>query len=337
MAMQTVEIACCFDRGFAFPAAVLATSILAHADPRRRYRLHAVYDGDDDFGARLFEPFERTQLEIRFQRISNPFAGTPTSRPSLSAAAFVRLALPDLLPDSARVVYLDVDALCLADIGLLFDTDLGGAPLAASLDPTTICTLAAEKERGAASSPKSLTHYLDNALGLGEEKSGYFNSGVLVLDLDALRREGLKTRAQELLVRLADVIRLDDQCVLNALFAKRYARLSMRWNAMLCPPRLEMYAWGGVQLMTAIADAWQKPAVLHFCQATKPWLPIGDETAFARTWRAYASAAPLPWSLKLRHMLSSPRQMLHYARPSVHRRAARIRLALRERESGEQA
>jgi lipopolysaccharide biosynthesis glycosyltransferase len=327
--MKTVEIACCFDRAFAIPAAVLATSILAHARPDRRYLVHALYDGEDDVGPDLFRAFAGTRLEIEVHRISNPFADLPTSRATLSPAAFVRLALPEFLPDCARVLYLDVDTLCLTDVGALFDTDLGEAPIAASLDPPMANILAIERRRDMASSPKSFTRYLEHDLGLGEAKSGYFNSGVLVLDLDRLRAEGMTARAHDILSRLGDLIRLDDQCVLNALYAARYRKLSSRWNAMLCPPRWREFGWSGVELMTRVAEAFQNPAVLHFCQNTKPWVRTCHETTFARVWRAYALATPVPLAAKLRLLLSAPLMLPRYLRPSVHAEAAKIRAALR--------
>jgi lipopolysaccharide biosynthesis glycosyltransferase len=327
--MQTIEIACCFDRAFAAPAAVLATSILVHARQDRRYRLHVLYDGEDSFAPEVFRAFAETQLAVVVHRIRNPFADLPTSRASLSPAAFVRLALPELLPDCARVLYLDVDTLCRSDIGPLFDTPLGEAPLAASIDPPMANILAIEKRHGTDAAARSFTYYLEHDLMLGHAKHRYFNSGVLVLDLDRLRKEEMTARAHALLARLGDVIRFDDQCVLNALYAARYQQFSFRWNTMLCPPRWRDFGWGGVQLMTRVAEAFQDPAVLHFCQNSKPWKNGCDETTFAPLWRAYALAAPLPISVKLRLILSAPRVMPRYLLPSVRVQAAGIRSVLR--------
>ena len=272
---------------------------------------------------RSFGPFGGTALEIEVHRITNPFADIPTSRATLSAAAFVRLALPEFLPGCARIVYLDVDTLCLADVGELFDIALGEAPVAASLDPPMANILAIEDRFRKASAPKSFTSYLEHDLGLGPAKSLYFNSGVLVLDLDRLRAERTTERAHDLIARLGDLIRLDDQCVLNALFARRYRQLASRWNAMLCPPRWKDFGWSGVQLMTRVAEAFQNPAVLHFCQNTKPWISGCHETTWARVWRAYALAAPVPLPAKLGMILSAPRVLPRYLLPSVHAEAKR--------------
>jgi len=249
----------------------------------------------------------------------------------------VRLGLPEFLPGIGKVVYLDADTLCLEDVGALFDTDLGDAPIAASLDPPMVNLVAYERQRGRGPSPRSATRYLKHELGLGDAMTRYFNSGVLVLDLDRLRTDTLMERAKEVLSRMGSRLRLDDQCVLNALYAATYHQLPARWNAMLCLEPLRNYAATGVQLMARVAEAWHDPAVLHFCQNTKPWVRNWRETTFAPVWRAYALAAPLPWRLKRRLILAGPLTALLYLSPSVHRRAARLRAQLREPIGSSQA
>jgi lipopolysaccharide biosynthesis glycosyltransferase len=329
MSLPDVHIACCFDAAFALPAAVLATSILVHAQPGRAYVFHLVYDGDDDVGPRLFETFRGTPLRIEVHRIANPFADLPTSRRSLSPAVFVRLLLPELLAHVGRVAYLDVDTLCLEDAGNLFDTDLGDAPIAAALDPPMVNRVAAERRHGIEGHPDSATRYMDTVLGLGEAKERYFNSGVLVLDLDRLRAENSTAQARDVLIRMGSEIKLDDQCVLNALYAARYRQLPARWNAMLCLGKFRQFTAGGVGLMTQVAEAWHDPALLHFCRDSKPWIRKSQETVFAPVWRAYALAAPIPWSLKLRLAFAGPMHSFRYIRPGVHRQAARLRAQIR--------
>lgn len=323
-----VEIACCFDRRFAVAAAVMATSLLAHADPARRYVLHAFYDGADDRGLRLFARFAGTRLEVRVRRIDNPFAGRPTSHPNISPASFVRLSLPELLPDVARLLYLDADTLCLADVGALFDTPLEGAPLAAAPDLGMQAMLAAERAGGREGSPEGMRRYLETRLGLDPERTPYFNAGVLVLDLARLRGDDLAGRAGALLDRAGGALRYDDQCVLNALYAAAYRPLDGRWNAMLHPAALADYAPGGVALMRQVAEARSEPAILHFNWTAKPWVETGAGAAFAATWRAYAFAAPLPWRETLR-LVRGRGMAARYLRPSVLMQAAALRRRLR--------
>ena len=47
----------------------------------------------------------------------------------------IRLALPEILPDETRCVWLDVDTIALDDLGGLFDMDLQGKCLAMAEEP----------------------------------------------------------------------------------------------------------------------------------------------------------------------------------------------------------
>ena len=80
----TVELACCFDRAYVLPTAVMATSVLAHASPLRHYVLHLVYDGSDD-GKRVFDT-----LAVIGHRVE-PGAGQNLEAPAKQA---VLVALP---------------------------------------------------------------------------------------------------------------------------------------------------------------------------------------------------------------------------------------------------
>ena len=163
----------------------------------------------------------------------------------------MRLGLPEFLPGIGNIVYLDADTLCLEDVGALFDTDLGDAPIAASLDPPMVNLVAYERQRGRGPSPRSATRYLKHELGLGDAMTRYFNSGVLVLDLDRLRTDTLMERAKEVLSRMGSRLRLDDQCVLNALYAATYHQLPARWNAMLCLEPLR-------SMLPPACNSWQE-------------------------------------------------------------------------------
>ena len=84
--------------------------------------------------------------------------------------------MPELLPEVERVLYLDVDTLALDDLAPLWRTDLGDAYVGAVTNVFQ---------------PDHLFH----AAELGIRPEDYFNSGVLLLDLAALRRDGCAERA----------------------------------------------------------------------------------------------------------------------------------------------
>lgn len=324
-----VELACCFDRAYVLPTAVMATSILAHAAPDRRYVLHLVYDGDDDAPLQAFRGFEGTRLEVRLVKARNTFAHVPTAYPGMPPVSFLRLALADLLPGVEKVLSLDPDVICLTDVAPLFDGDLGAAPMAAVPDLAMANGLAGERWEAAASAEGSKHRYLATRLGLDPiAMARYFNAGVMLFDLQRLRRDGFAAEAQAFVDRPGERLRWSEQCVLNAFYARGHLPLDDRWNAMLHPPHIGDYAAGGTTLMERVRAAWSAPAILHFNWQTKPWIDGAIPTPYAKTWWAYALAAPLPWQAKLGRPFST-RQLLRHARNrSVRAKAAVIRALL---------
>ena len=324
-----VELACCFDRAYILPTAVMATSVLAHAAPGRRYILHLIYDGADDAPLEAFKGFESTRLEVRLVKAKNAFAGTPTAYPGMPAVSFLRLALAELLPGVPKVLSLDPDLICLTDVGPLFDTDLAGAAMAAAPDLAMANGLAGEIRESGAMREGSKHRYFAARLGLDQAAmADYFNAGVMVFDLDRFRVERFAAEARAFAARPGEPLRWSEQCVLNAFFAGRYRKLDARWNVMLDPPRLELYAAGGAGLLGRVAEARLAPSILHFNWTAKPWIADAVPTAYVRTWWAYALAAPLPFRAKLRKPFAKRQLLRRLADSSVRRKAAELRALL---------
>ena len=97
----------------------------------------------------------------------------PVFKSSWSPGTLMRLYLPDLLPDIHKIIYLDCDMVVLTDIEILWDIPLDGKYLAACLDDWIIDN--ATKRR------KKYYNHLNIPLDT------YFNAGMLLLNLDALR------------------------------------------------------------------------------------------------------------------------------------------------------
>ncbi|HET6963618.1 MAG TPA: glycosyltransferase family 8 protein [Acidimicrobiales bacterium] len=213
---------------------------------------------------------------------------------------WLRLYIPEILGGVSRALYLDSDTFVAGDLTDLWRTPLGDAPLAAVANVVE---------------PPFRAHVA--SLGV-DYPGGYFNSGVLLLNLAGLRAEG----ALERLVRYA----LDhpaplvwpDQDVLNAVFAGRWIPLHPRFNAQ---SSLWHPAGWAVEVFgrQAVDEARRDPVIRHFegrglCKpwhymcpvpgykeyrrvlVTTPWahVPIEDRTPATRLIRI------LPGDLQLR-------------------------------------
>lgn len=233
---------------------------------------------------------------------------------SLPGATWVRLVLPDLLPDIDRLIYLDSDVLVRADLGLLWNVNTNGAAVAAVRDffhPTFATVL-----------PHAVS-----ALGIPPD-TPYYNCGVLILDLGAWRRDALSRRAIEYVRDHGTTIRFHDQDTLNAVSAGRVFELDPSWNvqvgAITTPSVVAHNAKHGLPVD---ARALRRDArIVHFT-GFKPWQPEGIRASpwsvaihleFARITvrftdhpRPHQLAIALRWSvLLLRRCAHAVRQRL---------------------------
>jgi lipopolysaccharide biosynthesis glycosyltransferase len=186
-------------------------------------------------------------------------------------AMWFRLQLPELV-DADRVIYLDVDTLPLTGLGELFATDLGDSWLGAV---TNIV----------------LADHVAHVHGLGLDAGEYFNSGVLLLDLAALRREGAMDEVRAVARSRAGRPGWPDQDALNLVLGRNRHMLHPRWNAMNAlwafPERADE-ALG----RQAAAEARADPAIRHFEGPgdNKPWARR-PRMPHADAWRAHRRAA----------------------------------------------
>lgn len=123
---------------------------------------------------RLVSYARRCGLRIETLLIGEDFSKLPVAGP-YTRAVYLSLLLPELLRETRRILYLDVDLIVMRDVSELVDVDLGDHPLAAARDG-----FISESPRMPTSddgpSPSPLTY-------------GYFNAGVLVINADVWRRE----------------------------------------------------------------------------------------------------------------------------------------------------
>lgn len=194
-------------------------------------------------------------------------------------AAYARLLLPALLPDSVeKVVYLDADTIVRGDIASLWDQDMSGTPLFAVQDLPL--------ENGNAA---RIARTVDQGRYPYDPSSVYFQSGVLVMDIQAFRREHLAESAFAFL-REYPTMQFPDQDALNALLAHRTKMMDSRWNQMVAIYRYADAAaspFGEEQFRQLRED----PYVVHYSGRPKPWEP-GCEHPWLGEWFAIIDRTP---------------------------------------------
>lgn len=173
--------------------------------------------------------------------------------------AWARVFLPDLLPEVHRAVYLDIDTLCCADLRPLVETDMGGAAMGVVLEH--------ESHEGS---------HFNERLDIPQCCPGYFNSGVLLMDLDVFRREGLVKKVLDFAASHYEVLTCPDQDALNGALCDRLFQLHPRWNwhdgltRLILKKNPNDKLWRGNSPVLSV-EAALSPAVLHYQGKNKPW------------------------------------------------------------------
>jgi lipopolysaccharide biosynthesis glycosyltransferase len=135
----------------------------------------------------------------------------------VSAAAYMRLFLPDILPETVdRYIYLDSDVLVEGDLEELSSMPMCGLPLAAVRD---LFTPTVGAQGGIPGRPHGLS-----------DDAPYFNSGVLLVDRAAWQRRDVTEVSLEYLERNRHRLRFVDQDSLNIACYDAWVELDRKWN-----------------------------------------------------------------------------------------------------------
>ncbi|MGT2932606.1 glycosyltransferase family 8 protein [Streptococcus catagoni] len=168
---------------------------------------------------------------------------------------YYRLLAHHYLPENMdRILYLDADVLCLNPIIDLYQMDM-----------THYLYAAASHTSG-----KNVTELI-NKFRLGNfETSNYVNSGVLLMNLELIRKEVKVEPILEFIKNKGHLLFLPDQDILNALYGHKIK---------LIPDHIYNYDTRMSKLYYLKSsglwnDDWlvENTVFLHFCGRDKPWL-----------------------------------------------------------------
>jgi lipopolysaccharide biosynthesis glycosyltransferase len=148
------------------------------------------------------------------------------------------------------VLYIDSDTTVMGDVRELWASDLKGAPIGAVIDHYNKSDEWAQKWQ------------------LPAEKARYFNSGVLLIDLEKVRAEKLFSRALDFFVRNDKELLFADQDALNYAAWGRWTALDPAWNVQRFMTPAEFAAQPAER---QVKDGI--PKLVHFIGWEKPWLP----------------------------------------------------------------
>lgn len=210
----------------------------------------------------------------------------------VSIATYYRLFATKILPKNiSKILYLDGDLLVRKSLSSLWNTDLTGFAI------------------GAVHDMDEYVHCHSSRLPYSALK-GYFNAGVLLINLDYWRENNVLDIFSSILQTQSGLIRYHDQDVLNFAFIDVVKWLPITYNLqngyLLASPHKRY----DPRYQKEIDMCKMDPTIVHFTMDNKPW-NIACFHPYRDLWRTYQHQTI--WK-DYRYDEPKPKKWIHYIR-----------------------
>ncbi len=263
---NTVNVFFASDRNYLPYLAVAIASLSEHANKKYRYNVRIL---SDDLTKESLSGVIRDlkpNVSISVFGVADRIAGIKKElalrlRDYYSDAIYYRIFISEMFPTLDRAVYLDSDVVLTTDVAKLYFTNIGDNLLGAVTDESVM-------------SEEIFKSYVKSHVKM-KRAEDYFNSGVLIMNLDLMRNEGIKDQFIKLLCKYNFKTVAPDQDYLNFLCRGRIHYLEGGWNKhAIAENKLDS----------------DKLYLMHFNMFNKPWKYRGvqNEELF---WRSAEKTA----------------------------------------------
>ena len=280
---NSIHVLLCTDARFAPYCGVTATSVLENARGHHTV-IHIFTDGLSQADTDMFKQLEsrydcrieiRTFTKSEMQKLPSHFRRWPP-------ASFMRLLADDMLPSEiSKIIYLDCD--CIVDQPLidLWSQDMDGKPCAVVAD-----------------GPNDKWH--QQRVASLHIAGTYFNSGVILFNLAAMRERGILENALQALNSPDCTFQCPDQDILNKMLADQCKLLPVTYN--LQTSHLLKYREklpNDVERLIRRILCHKSGATIHYTSEFKPWsTDLRNWHPLRHIWHRYRRRSP--WHDKAR-------------------------------------
>ena len=250
-----MEIVACTDKGYVMPTGVMMYSVCVN-NQDTDITFHLIIDESVTQKARcdLKETVEKfVNKRIVFYEVdSQRTKGLPTRTIfGITQATYYRLYLTEIIPQTIdKVLYFDGDIIVRHSLASLWETDLTGYAVAAAIDMSSA----------------NIEYY--NRLRYPSDL-GYFNAGVLLINLDYWRKHHVINRFSDFISTHCDIIRCEDQDVLNVVFCNQKLWIPVKYNLQhgFLKKNAKYDYW---KYEKEVEEARRDPVIVHYT-TLKPW------------------------------------------------------------------
>jgi lipopolysaccharide biosynthesis glycosyltransferase len=273
--IKEVVVVCACDNNYAMPLAVMLHSAATTLRPGSRLSVYFIDGGVSEEGwIALQETLHGLPIDVVSIQPDYSLVEHLHTSHHVTPSAYLRLLAAELLPAGVtRALYLDSDLVIREDLVKLWDQGLGDHQLLAVPDiacPFIDARLGCANWRRAIpwlASLRPIANYRELKLDPSAE---YFNSGVMLINVEAWRQDQVAARMLDCLEQNRDHVWCWDQYALNVIFHGKWGRLPMRWNR-----GMHVFDFPSPQQSPVDPDEFREmlehPAIVHYTTEFKPW------------------------------------------------------------------
>ena len=256
--IHKIHVAINTDNKYVYPYIVFLTSLLDNRAEYTYYIIHVVCNNyfsknNIDKIKTLVDNFGKNSSEVLFHNIGDDFRKATIT--IFGRATYYKIALPSLLPDVDRIIYIDGDSLNLKDLtemyNIKFKKDMY---ISAVLDRVSMI--------------KEIEEF-------GIKINKYVNAGVLLMNLKTMREKSIEKKLRDFVD--THYLKTVDQTAINAICNNNTQILSYKYVVPPLSSYEELIKYNnGQESMYRVSEselyqAYHDPTIIHFFGPYKLW------------------------------------------------------------------
>ena len=267
---EAIPVAMAADNNYVYPTLVSMTSVLENARHNTKYEFHLMVPSDfTEENKSIIRSLEKKykRCSINIIDMGNAFKEA-NSDTRITTPAYYRLNLSELLPNLDKIIWLDGDTITFKDLTDMINLDMNGYYYKGFIDSN-----------------------VDGLAPFGIKCKKYICSGVMLINLKALRNDNIHEKFLKCMEDNKDKLVQHDQTVINLVCYNKIGIL---------PPRFGMFNFKSLDdvieynkalsplskwSMNEVESAYKDPSIIHYV-AGKPWKD--SYAAFKDKWWNYA-------------------------------------------------
>lgn len=274
---DTINILCATDDNYVPYCGIMLTSVFEN---NKGAEVHAYVLIDTPLTKRnrykMDDLAKQYNQKIHFVMVDNSMLQHyPTKdMPYWSIAMYYRIFAAELLPaDIDTILYLDCDVIVKGTLKEMFQIDMTNKAIAAAEDIYTY------------------TDIRQTTLDYPAE-AGYFNSGVLLMNLDYWRKHEISKKCFHYLADNYAKLSANDQDVLNAILWDKRVLLPLKYNYQVQFLSKYFFELQSENIKKEVLDTYSSPTIIHYAYAIKPWSIMYYKKPFLNEWVRYKRVSP---------------------------------------------